>query len=242
MSESKIKNLDQVRDYVQENYWKNGVSLGVSGYEDFKIDFWWNGRLLQCMNKAWGPLENKKFLDLGCAYGQVVAAASLWGLDAYGVDLSDYAIKEGIKEASWLKDRIHQGSINDLSIFPDNYFDILYSCQVFEHLPGDLCKQLAEETFRVTKPGGFIWASLVIDINEEHQPHGYNPEDSDKTHINLRPYKWWDDKFLSAGWDKSTKQDKQFRNTRTSPDNYSFFDEYGWFSISYQKKKKGLFR
>lgn len=235
MATGLIKSLEQVRKYVQRDYWKSGISKGVSGYEDFQIDYWWNGRLLQTMDKAWGPLYDKKLLDLGCAYGQVVAVASLWGMDAYGIDLSDYAIEQGIKEAGWLKDRIFQGSIHDLSRFPGDEFDILYSCQVFEHLPGEFCGQLAEETYRVAKPGGFLWASLVIDIHEDFQPQGFNPEDGDDTHINIRPYHWWDERFLAAGWKKAPRIDRQFRQARTSPDNFSFFEEYGWHSLCYQK-------
>lgn len=228
-----ISTVEEVRDYVQEDYWENGHTKGVSGYEKFFINWDWNNRLLDHLEKVWN-FKNKRILDLGCAYGQVVAAFRKRGLNAYGIDLSDYAIAAGQKECDLLEKKTIQGSCHDLSAFKNESFDFLYSNQVFEHIPQQYCDDVAKETFRIAKPGCVLWCGLVLDLNSDFQPQGYNPEDVDKTHINLRPQKWWDDKFTQAGWILNYEDDLKFRSIKI--DNYSHFEEYGWHSICYIKK------
>lgn len=230
-----IKTLEEVQEYIQKEYWESGKSLNKSGYEKFFIDWHWNDRLTECLNQAF-QLKNKKILDLGCAYGQVVASCLKKGYDTYGIDLSDYAIEQGQKEYPPLVNKIIQGSGHNLSKYPDNNFDFIYSQQVFEHIPRNLCEDLAKETYRVAKPKAIIWIGLVLDMNNEFQPQGYNPKDLDKTHINLRPRTWWDRKMTKAGWKIDIEPDKRFRATKL-PDEYSFFEEYGWHSICYRKIK-----
>lgn len=228
-----IKTVEEVREYVQKDYWQGGVSKGKSGYENFSIDWGWNGKLVHCLNEAM-PLRNKRILDLGCAYGQVVAALLKNGYNAWGCDLSDYAIEAGIKQYPQMKDKIRQCSGHDLSCYKEETFDFIYSQQVFEHIPADVCDALAKETYRVARPRAIMWVGLVLDISSDFQPQGYNPEDPDKTHINLRPKIWWDEKMTKAGWKIEKAFDKKFRGT-TAPNGYSFFNEYGWHSICYSK-------
>jgi ubiquinone/menaquinone biosynthesis C-methylase UbiE len=228
-----IKTVEEVREYIQQDYWQSGQTKNCSGYEKFYIDWDWNNRLVEALEQAY-DFKGKTVIDLGCAYGQVVSSLLKKGYQAYGVDLSDFAIQAGHKEFPPLVSKTKQGSIHDLSSYESNMFDFLYSNQVFEHVPGDVCDQLAKETFRIAKSGAILWAGLVLDLSSEYQPHGFNPKDTDKTHINLRPKPWWDDKMTKAGWIINDHFDNTFRNHRL-PDGYSFFDEYGWHSICYRK-------
>lgn len=228
-----IKTIEEVREYIQKDYWITGQSNNKSGYENFYINWEWNNRLLEALEQA-DSLSDKKILDLGCAYGQVVACMLKKGYDAFGIDLSDFAITEGHKEYPPLKGKTIQGSIHELNMYKDETFDFLYSQQVFEHVPCDACDELAAETFRIAKPGAILWAGLVLDLGNDYQPQGFNPKDPDKTHINLRPGSWWDEKFSKAGWLVDRKFDNKFRNHKLA-DGYSFFDEYGWHTISYIK-------
>jgi SAM-dependent methyltransferase len=230
-----FKTIEEVREYIQKDYWEAGQSTNTSNYEKFFIDWDWNERLVTCLNEAFN-LQGLRVLDLGCAYGQVVAAMHKHGYDAYGIDISDYAIEQGRKEYEPLKYRIFQGSCHELEPFSKKSFDFIYSNQVFEHIPGDLCTPLAKEIFRVAKPNAILWAGLVLDLAEEHQPQGYNPEDPDKTHINLRPESWWDNIFLNNGWKKDIHSDNKLRAVRLE-DDYSFFKDYGWHSICYKVDK-----
>lgn len=228
-----ISTVEEVREYIQKDYWVSGKSKNKSGYEQFHIDWTWNGKLVQHLISAWPDIKRHKVLDLGCAYGQVVACLYKNGINAYGIDISDFAVQQGQKEYKPLKARTRQGSCHDLSYYGANEFDFLYSQQVFEHIPKQYCEQLAKETFRVAKKNAILWCGLVLDLNSDFQPQGHNPEDPDKTHINLRPRQWWDDIFTKAGWSKAYDEDEKFRKVKI--DGYSFFEEYGWHSICYKK-------
>ena len=92
---------------------------------------------------------------------------------------------------------------------------------------------MARETFRIAKPGALLWCGLVLDVCSDFQPQGFNPADQDQTHINLRPRKWWDDKFVAAGWELAYEADDKFR--KVTINGYSHFKEYGWHSICYRK-------
>ena len=232
-----IDTVEEVRDYVQEDYWVTGQSNEKSGYENFYINWVWNDRLLNALEQA-TSFQGKKIIDLGCAYGQVVASMVKRNYDAYGIDLSDFGIAEGHKEYPPLKSRTIQGSIHELSSYVNESFDFLYSQQVFEHIPCTVCDQLATETFRIAKPGATLWSGLVLDVLGVFQPQGFNPNDQDLTHINLRPKDWWDEKFEKAGWTIDMEFDNRFRNHKISDNisqNYSFFEEYGWHSLCYKK-------
>lgn len=227
-----LSTLQEVREYVQEDYWVTGQSSGKSGYENFHIDFEWNEILVKHLNQVF--YLNGKSLDLGCAYGQVVAAMHKNEMDAYGIDISDYAINAGKKEYPPLFDRIIQGSCHELSAYCDSEFDFIYSNQVFEHIPHQYCDQLAEESFRVAKSGCVLWCGLVLDLNSDFQPQGFNPKDKDRTHINLRPRDWWDEKMIKAGWRLNHSDDKRFKNVKLN--GYSFYEEYDWHSLCYRKE------
>jgi ubiquinone/menaquinone biosynthesis C-methylase UbiE len=157
------------------------------------------------------------------------------GYDAYGIDLSDYAINAGHKEYFPLRNKTIQGSIHELQTFENESFDFLYSNQVFEHVPAEVCNELASETLRIAKSGAILWVGLVLDMNNEFQPQGFNPLDPDKTHINIRPKIWWDEIMTKVGWQINNKFDNKFRQHKLIEDGYSFFAEYGWHSICYNK-------
>lgn len=90
-----------------------------------------------------------RVLDVGCGRGDTVAWLVEQGFDAYGVDVRESYIANG---RSYLgPDRlslIENGSYP----YPDGYFDIVISDQVFEHV--SQLDVLAKEVARVTKAGG----------------------------------------------------------------------------------------
>lgn len=229
-----LSTIEEIKEYVQEDYWENGITKGISGYEKSFLDINWNLPLVRQF------LQVKKFkksctvLDLGCALGSFVSALLLHGFDAYGIDLSDYAIKKGWEQSKGeLENRTYCGSCHNLNIWSDNYFDFLYSNQVFEHIPAKHCKQLAKEAFRVAKKDSVLWIGLVLDISNEIQPQGFNPDDPDKTHINIRPKKWWDNIFTSVGWKLNPKFDEEYKAVEIN--GTSYYKEYKWHTLCYKK-------
>lgn len=228
---SKIKDgdLEEIRKYLQKDYWEEGRSKGISGYEAENLDWWWINRWLQCFTQVF-PVRDKVMLDLGCGYGSMVAGFVTWGADAYGIDISDYAVQKG-RSIDYLKERLFQGSIHDLSRWGDDTFDFLYSNQVLEHLPEQYCDDLVKEMRRVLRKKGSCWISMVTSA-EENGLRG--ADDSDETHINIHSMDWWRKKFSSAGFSENKKLKAQLENTRTGYDGFNYFEEYGWHNIVLQ--------
>ena len=50
--------------------------------------------------------------------------------------------------------------VNDLSIFPDNYADMVYACHILEHIRHNNLKKILWEWRRVVKPGGILRLSV----------------------------------------------------------------------------------
>ncbi len=123
-------------------------------------------------------------LEVGCGIGRVIKLFAAAGSDAYGTDLpvlSECWAREGNDPR-----RFFCGDATNLP-FPDNYFDIVFSFGVIEHIGTAIghCTLssnyqtkralFASELMRVTKPGGRIF----IGCPNKHFPvdiqHG--PED-----------------------------------------------------------------
>lgn len=90
-----------------------------------------------------------RVLDVGCGRGGAVAFLLEQGFDAYGVDPRADYVANGRNYLG--PERL--AVLSDLEYpYPDDYFDVVISDQVFEHV-ADL-GQLAHEVARTTKPGG----------------------------------------------------------------------------------------
>lgn len=95
-----------------------------------------------------------KLLDFGCSIGLFLSLVEDLGWQAYGIE-PDAALALFAMEKFGL--RVFNGTLRQAD-FPDAFFDIVTSFQVFEHL-SDPATELAEIT-RVLNPGGL----LVIDV------------------------------------------------------------------------------
>ena len=74
----------------------------------------------------------KTALDVGCAYGELVKSLNELGVEAYGIDGSDYAIS---KAPSSIKDKLFKVNLNsDLFPFDDKKFDFVGSFYSVEHI------------------------------------------------------------------------------------------------------------
>jgi len=95
-----------------------------------------------------------RLLDFGCASGHFVERALSRGWEAHGLDLSpwvqDAAAARGLSN-------VRQGTLADKH-FPDGYFDVVHSSQVFEHLPGP--KNELREVRRILRSGGLFYANV----------------------------------------------------------------------------------
>jgi len=95
----------------------------------------------------------KTFLDVGCAYGELVKALVDRGVDAYGIDGSDYAIS---KSDPAIRKRLYKINLNlDKFPFSDDTFDLIGSFYSVEHIHN--IDFFAKEMHRTLKSSGKAW-------------------------------------------------------------------------------------
>ena len=97
-----------------------------------------------------------RVLDYGCGRGRTVGLGRERGMDIWGTDtFSNYYESWGDRIEETIRPRVKKIS-DDIIDFPDKYFDVVISNQVFEHVE-NVPVALAEIS-RVLKPGGVFLA------------------------------------------------------------------------------------
>ena len=131
-------------------------------------------------------------LDYGCGIGRQAILMKEFGLDVYGIDISDTAIQraKNLSSSMGFGELSSHFSVFDglTTPFADRYFDITICEGVVDSMPFDLGKGVIREIERVTNELAFV--SLISDldgkqpgeqvIQTEHE-HGtvqsyYNPD------------------------------------------------------------------
>src|SRR5262245_23469282 len=104
-----------------------------------------------------GDLKGKRILDTGCGYGMMLTHCRLnYGLDVYGIEPSkqQYEGRFEIAQQLLVDNNLDPSIIicgrGEQMPFPDNFFDIVYSFQVLEHV-GDP-RRVLMDSWRVLKP------------------------------------------------------------------------------------------
>ena len=94
--------------------------------------------------------------DIGCAHGFLVQAFAEEGCDAYGIEVSEQALKAQGRGLN-----VYHGRLEEAP-FEDGYFDLIVANQVIEHIVdlGSLCEAL----HRTLKPDGRVILTVPNDL------------------------------------------------------------------------------
>jgi ubiquinone/menaquinone biosynthesis C-methylase UbiE len=105
--------------------------------------------------------DGDKFLDIGCGVGVPASIINekKKDVETWGVDISGDVIEANKKEMPYAK--WFQGYAESLKFLPNNYFDVIFSGEVIEHMTDP--SHLFEESYRLLKSGG----KLVISTPHE---------------------------------------------------------------------------
>ena len=112
-------------EYFDADYYCNGLATGKSNYCDYK---WLPDKTLPMVQsiKKYLDMETcSTVLDFGCSRGYMVKALRQIGMDAYGVDTSEWAIANCDPEV--------RGYVS--TVFNGNVFDYIISKDTLEHIP-----------------------------------------------------------------------------------------------------------
>lgn len=104
--------------------------------------------------KIWKFIKNNnlkgKLLDVGCSNGDFSETLIKDGLDCYGLEYMDEAIKESEEKGI----KVARGSFLEKFPFEDGFFDIVFAGEVIEHTIND--DKFLLEINRVLKPEGTL--------------------------------------------------------------------------------------
>jgi SAM-dependent methyltransferase len=135
----------------------------------------------------------KRVLEVGCATGFIVSQLNSLGCEAWGLDVSEWAVRNAAHS------RVILASADAIP-FPDGYFDLVVSCHAIEHLPSSIFDRAISEMIRVCS--GFQFHMLPI-VGEG--PYTGPVEQvignlqKDPTHQQLHDRAWWISAFERAG-------------------------------------------
>lgn len=107
-----------------------------------------------------GALDGTDAIELGCGGGQFGIAVSKRGADVTGIDLSEEQLSYARSNAAEHDQEIEfiHGSVTDLSMIPDESFDLAFSAFVFQWVE-DL-QACFEEAYRTLDDGGKLVFSV----------------------------------------------------------------------------------
>ncbi|MDC2979033.1 class I SAM-dependent methyltransferase [Pelagibacteraceae bacterium] len=121
------------------------------GYGGYYNDGRWK-QVAKDIKKFYNLNSKSKVLDVGCAKGFLVEAFQEIKVDAYGIDISSYAIK---KSNPNLKSKFLVA--NALSLpFSDDSFDLVLSINTIHNLKKIQCLAALKELIRVSKKHTFV--------------------------------------------------------------------------------------
>lgn len=131
-------------------------------------------------------------LDVGCAFGMLVAALHRQGTDAKGFDFSDYAIERAKEAHPELGDRVWRGS----ALEPiEGRYDLISCIEVIEHLDEADGRTAIENITAATDT--VLLSSAPTDYVEP-------------THLNVRPTEYWSDLMAAQGFFRAHDIDASF--------------------------------
>lgn len=162
-----------------EGYFDGGPeSAGYSEYSDSWI---------------WAPIAEiilhllktpQTVLDWGCAKGYLIQRFVERGVNADGVEVSEYVRSQAER---WIRGRIRIIQ-SPRTIFSDDSYDAVCSFETLEHVSEHDVPLVLEEMARIGRR--YFFGSIFLEGQEGDDP----------THICVRTREWWDEKFKEAGW------------------------------------------
>ncbi len=183
---------ESMRDGTQydEDYFLRGRASGKSLYEDYR----WLPELTVPMCRRIADHcdihSGAHVLDFGCARGYVVRAMRGLGYEAFGVDVSEWAVSTADDD---VKPFISMVPLQP-PLFTRDY-DWIIAKDVLEHVP--YVHHTINELLKYAKCGVFVVVPLSPFEGEKYEVPEY---ERDVTHCQRHTLGYWINLFLRPGW------------------------------------------
>lgn len=176
----------EVARRFDKNFFDGERRYGYGGYNYSPTR--WVG-VVEDMVEHYAPLES--ILDVGCAKGFMLEefANQIPNVLAKGIDLSEYAINNGV-----MKQCLAVGNARDLSRFKDKSFDLVVSINTVHNLARHGCIHALEEIERVGKQA-YITVDAYSNDKEKKRMDEWN-----LTALTILHVEEWVELFAEAGY------------------------------------------
>lgn len=172
LKEASINRTDKERKIARRfdrEFFDGSRRHGYGGYS-YNEKFW--KHVVKDFVDYYRLKDNSKILDVGCGKGfMVYDFKRLYpNFEVKGIDISDYAIKNGMNE---IKNEICVGSCDSIP-FEDNYFDLVISINTIHNLDIDGCAKSLKEICRVSKKHKFVIVDAYSNNQEKERMFAWN--------------------------------------------------------------------
>ena len=162
-----------------KDYYEDGVRKHISGYEDYK---WMPTRSIPEALDTQSNFEFKTCVDYGCAKGFLVNALRIVGCDAWGEDISEYAVEN-----------CHPNVRDYVSLPNDKEYDLLICKDVLEHVEVEDIPSVLQKFKKKSKQFFFV---IPLGDDDRFRIREY---EVDITHVTKKDEEWWIKMFESQG-------------------------------------------
>jgi ubiquinone/menaquinone biosynthesis C-methylase UbiE len=115
------------------------------------------------------PFKSQRLLEIGCGIGRMTRPMAGTFREVHAVDVSGEMIEQARERLRGFKNvYLHTSNGLDFSMFPNNYFDLIFAAYVFQHVPSqEVIVSNILDACRVLKPGGlFKFQTCAITLQE----------------------------------------------------------------------------
>ncbi len=181
--------FEEQKRYFDETYWRGekGVKSGYTA-SDYNLDDYIHLAIAEYLDKIFN-LKCKNVLDTGCGLGYLVYRLRELGVDAYGQDISTYAIQN-----SPIPECVRECNGIEIRWCDKAPFDVIICIETLEHIPQSYVEKYLRNIVKILKPNGLFYASLPFGTDNKR-----SDDDPDETHQTLQPREWWESKLKRVG-------------------------------------------
>ena len=165
----KTEEIRKVARKFGKEFFDGDRKFGYGGF-NYNPKYWIN--VIPDFVNEYNLKNGAKILDVGCAKGFMLYDFYKYNstFDLYGLDISDYAIKNSIEG---VKNKLTVGCASNLN-FPDNFFDLVISINTVHNLEKEKCRIALQEIQRVTKSDSFVTVDAYRNEHEQKRMYEWN--------------------------------------------------------------------